>query len=244
MSWQDTINVVSPHVVKIETPTGFGSGFLAFYNHDSTFCGIATAAHVIAHADVWQQPIRISPSAGGGRLLQAQDRVIFIDYTNDSAVAFCLKGDFQLPESPIALLPVGEPCGIGIDVGWLGYPVLEPSTVCFFTGTISASGQSAYLIDGVAINGVSGGPVFRCVHSNHVQIIGCISAYHPNRATGETLPGLARAQDVTHFHGVAAHIRNIDEATAQKREFEKAQQQKLPTNPSPPSAGTAPTPTS
>jgi hypothetical protein len=49
---------------------------------------------------------------------------------------------------------------------------------------------------------------------------------HANRVTGETLPGLLRAQDVSHFHGVANHVRSIDEANAKKREFEEAQRQK------------------
>ena len=61
---------------------------------------------------------------------------------------------------------------------------------------------------------------------NKVQIIGCVSAYHANRATGEALPGLLRAQDVSHFHGVADYIRNLDEANVKKREFEEAQKQK------------------
>jgi hypothetical protein len=84
------------------------------------------------------------------------------------------------------------------------------------------------LIDGVAINGVSGGPVFHCPspNSEEIEIIGCVSAYHANRATGETLPGLLRAQDVSHFHAAAQHIRSIDEANIKKREFEEAQKQK------------------
>jgi hypothetical protein len=87
-----------------------------------------------------------------------------------------------------------ESCGRGIDIGWLGYPGIEPDTLCFFAGTVSArqTNRKAYLIDGVAINGVSGGPVFHCPTPDQVQIIGCVSAYHANRATGETLPGLLR----------------------------------------------------
>jgi hypothetical protein len=53
-----------------------------------------------------------------------------------------------------------------------------------------------------------------------------VSAYHANRATGEALPGLLRAQDVSHFHGAAETIKNIDEANAKKREFEETQKQK------------------
>jgi hypothetical protein len=131
-----------------------------------------------------------------------------------------------LPELPIALLPIGDPLSVGLDVGWLGYPAIEPFTLCFFSGSVSAhlASRKAYLIDGVAINGVSGGPVIHCVPSGQVQIIGCVSAYHANRVTGETLPGLLKAQDVSHFHGVAESVRSIEQANAQKREFEATQQ--------------------
>lgn len=138
-----------------------------------------------------------------------------------------LKGELQLPEWPITLLPMDQPCAIGIDIGWLGFPAIEPDTLCFFAGTVSArqAHRKAYLIDGVAINGVSGGPVFHCPASDEVQIIGCVTAYHANRVTGETLPGLLRAQDVSHFHGVTGWVRDIDEANAKKQEFEARQKQ-------------------
>jgi hypothetical protein len=54
-----------------------------------------------------------------------------------------------------------------------------------------------------------------------------VSAYHVNRATGEALPGLLHARDVSHFHGVAGHVRSIDEGLAKKVEFEEAQKQQL-----------------
>jgi hypothetical protein len=104
--------------------------------------------------------------------------------------------------------------------------------MCFFSGTMSAwqAPKKSYLIDGVAINGVSGGPVFHCPDPGRPQIIGCVSAYHVNRATGEALPGLLRAQDVSHFRAAAGHIRSIDEANAKKIEFE-AQKAKPETKP-------------
>lgn len=227
MNWDKAIRAITPHVVKIETPHGHGTGFLAFYNHDKSWCGIATAAHVVSHADDWQEPIRIR-SEVAQKFLREEDRLIFIDRSTDSAVVLFLKGDFQLPEVPITLLPVDEPCNIGIDVGWLGFPAIEPYTLCFFDGTVSArhAARKAYLIDGVAIHGVSGGPVFHCPDSERVQIIGCISSYHANRVTGETLPGLSRAQDVSHFHDTLGRIRSIDDARVKKQEFEQAQSQK------------------
>jgi len=229
MDWGASIKAISPHVVKIETPTGYGTGFLIFYNFDQSFCAIATAAHVVGHADDWQQPIRIKNEANPTPyFLKLDERVIYLDRATDSAVMLFLKRDFKLPQSPIALLPMDQPCGIGSDIGWLGYPAIEPNSLCFFAGTVSArqADRKAYLIDGVAINGVSGGPVFHCPGSDRVMIIGCVSAYHANRATGEALPGLLRAQDVSHFHAVAGHIRTIDEANAKKNEFEAAQKKK------------------
>jgi hypothetical protein len=62
--------------------------------------------------------------------------------------------------------------------------------------------------------------------SDVVQIIGCVSAYHASRATGEILPGLLRAQDVSHFHAAAERIRSIDEPNVKKHEFEEAQKNK------------------
>ena len=226
MSWDSAIAVVTPHVVKISTPTGWGTGFLAFYNHDRDWCGIATAAHVVSYADEWQQPIRIQTSTSM-RFLKVEDRVIILDHSTNSAIVLFLKGDLQLPETAIALTPVDQPCGIGVDLGWLGYPIIEPNTLCFFAGVVSARLEAAkcYLVDGVSINGISGGPVFHCPSSSEVQIIGCVSAYHVNRATGEALPGLIRAQDVSHFHIVAGQVRSTDEANARKREFEQSRNQ-------------------
>lgn len=230
MSWDKAIKIIEPHVVKIETPNGHGTGFLAFYNYDGAWCGIATAAHVVSHADEWQEPIRIRNGASAApKFLKADERVIYVDRSNDSAVVLFLKNELQLPESPIALLPMDQPCGIGSDIGWLGYPAIEPTTLCFFSGTVSARQPSkkAYLVDGVAIHGVSGGPVFHCVDpdAERVTIIGCVSAYQANRVTGEALPGLLKAQDVSHFHAIAGHIRSIDEANLKKREFDAAQKQ-------------------
>lgn len=225
MNWDQAIAAINPHVVKIETPGGHGTGFLTVYNDDKTLCGIATAAHVVSHADEWQQPIRIRQDGKQPRFLKAEDRVIFLDWASDSAVVLFLKGELELPESPIPLLPTDTPCGIGLDIGWMGYPAIEPNTLCFFAGTVSAwqPARRSYLVDGVAIHGVSGGPVFHCPSHDEVRIIGSVSAYHANRAAGEALPGLLRAQDVSHFHGVASYIRNVDEANAKKREFEAAQ---------------------
>lgn len=228
MNWDQVVKKVSPHVLKIETPSGHGTGFLFLYNDTNTWCGIATAEHVVAHADDWKQPIKIHhPHSGSTTFLKAEDRVIYRQWKTDSAVILFFKGDLQLPESPIALLPMGQLIDIGVEVGWLGFPAIAPHSLCFFSGNISARQEhrNAYLVDGVAINGVSGGPVLHLTETEGVQIVGTVSAYSANRATGEVLPGLAIAQDVSHFHDVANHVHSIDDANRKKAELEKLQNQ-------------------
>lgn len=173
MNWDQVAQKVTPYIVKIETPSGYGTGFLSLYNEDKSWCGISTAAHVVSDADEWQKPIRIrhqgSPEV---LLLQPKDRTIFIDWKTDSAVVLFFKGNLNLPEVPITLLPVGTPLGIGVEVGWLGFPNIEQHTLCFFSGNVSARQEfrNAYLIDGVSIHGVSGGPVLFKHETEGVQI--------------------------------------------------------------------------
>lgn len=66
-----------------------------------------------------------------------------------------------------------------------------------------------YLVDGVAINGVSGGPVF-FIKTKGIEVIGSVSAYLPNRA-GVT-PGLAMVSHVEQYQKVIKTIKNMEEA--------------------------------
>ena len=136
-----------------------------------------------------------------------------------------MASTIKLPSTPIPLLPSNAQLAIGAEVGWLGYPALAPSDLCFFGGRISAKQESthAYLLDGVAINGVSGGPVLYSTQTEGIQIVGTVSAYMSNRTTGSSLPGLAVAKDVSHFHDTMRYVRSMDEAREKKREQEKDQ---------------------
>ena len=157
--------------------------------------------------------------------LSEPHRVIFPDYSRDSAGILFQVSELQFPDPPIPLRPIDSPISIGVEVGWLGFPVIEPFTLCFFAGPISArqDESKAYLIDGVASPGVSGGPVLFSSDTDGVQFVGVVSAYHSSRSRGETMPGLLVAQDVSHFHGVVQKIRSWDEAKRKKAEMEKLQ---------------------
>jgi hypothetical protein len=219
MNWNEIVDKITPSILKIETPRGHGTGFLCFYNDSRGLCGVATAHHVVSHADEWQEPIRVSHyPTGTSTFLKESDRVIWVDPNKDSAVIIMQVGNLKLPENPIPLLPTDHRLPIGVEVAWLGYPAIAQYTLCFFSGNVSAfqDFRNAYLIDGVAINGVSGGPVVYSTATEGVQIVGSISAYRANRASGEVLPGLSIAQDISHFQASASRIKSIDEANRQK----------------------------
>lgn len=222
MNWNAIVDKVAPYVVKIETPGGHGTGFLCLYNQDKSFLGIATARHVIAEADEWQQPLRIRHfPTQTTQFFKESDRTILSDADTDSAVILISSGgDLKLPEDTIPLFPTSIPLPIGTEVGWLGFPAIAAHTLCFFSGSISARQEwrHAYLIDGVAINGVSGGPVLYLTETSGVNIVGTVSAYVGNKITGATLPGLAIARDVSHFHDMISMIKNLDEAKEKKQE--------------------------
>lgn len=187
---------------------------MCLHNASHGLCGIATAFHVIDHADEWQQPIKLFHYHSKKNLyLKEADRAIFSNADTDSAIMLIksIHREFSFPEECIPFHSTEKPLNIGSVVGWLGFPYLEHDTLCFFSGNVSACKESSYLIDGVAIHGVSGGPVF-CISGNDIRIIGTVSAYRADIVRGETSPGLMYANDVSYFHSQIHNIETMEEA--------------------------------
>jgi hypothetical protein len=233
MDWQHVVEKVKPYVVKIETPNGHGTGFLCLRNKNATICGIATAAHVVDHSHEWEEPIRIYSYNSDGKildtvLLKDSERLIRINWQTDSAVIVFTNTALQLPQGSVPLLPTNTVLPIGVEVGWLGFPAIERFRCCFFSGNVSANDDSrkGYLIDGVAINGVSGGPVVYNTATDGAAIVGVMTEYRANRRGGEALPGLSFAQDVSHFHAVITEANNVDEAKEKAKEADNASEEK------------------
>jgi hypothetical protein len=211
--WYEAVDALKPRMVRIATPIGTGSGFLLPWPSKSGLCAVATAAHVVDHAFYWEQPIRLDQVETGKTLLIRQEqRAIFADSRLDTAVIVFEAETIQPPEGNLSFVPEAQYFRVGNEVGWLGFPAITPS-LCFFSGRISAwrEEEKAYLIDGVAINGVSGGIVFS-LRADEPIVVGVVSAYVPNRATGEVLPGLAVARDVSYLHQQATNFASLDEA--------------------------------
>lgn len=231
MSWTECHKKVLPYVFLIETPDGSGSGVFFAYNRRKTIIAIATAAHVIEHAEDWKQPIKVRQhTSGKSRFLTDADRAILLDRRRDSASIILTNDGFDLPADPLPMIPADKFKQIGTEVAWIGYPGIARPHLCFFTGPISSFifDEDSYLIDGVAIHGVSGGPVFACLPDNNPQLLGTVSAYMPNRIRGDALPGLLRSQDVTAFHETIKALTSLDDAREKKEreeEAKKAQEQ-------------------
>ena len=195
---------------------------------------IATAAHVIDFPHYWAQPIRIQHFKSGKTVfLNPPDRFIDIDYTKDTASIVIRAGELPFPQVTLPIISEDKCLKVGVEVDWMGFPAIAPTNLCFFSGNTSCwvEAEGLYFVDGVAINGVSGGPTFSINRDNKVQIIGIVSAYVPNRATGAQLPGLCVVRDVFPLYETIRKLKNLEEAK---------KQEKPPEVPPPP----APTPSS
>jgi|GEM_PF-356009 hypothetical protein len=226
-NWFNPLTKITPFIFKIKTPSGSGTGFQIMFTERDEFCGIATADHVISHEDEWEEPIRIIHHASGKSvLLKEKDRVIFRYPDKDLAFILFNKADLPIEPKPLQLIDKGKILKQGVEVGWCGFPAVAINQLCFFAGYISCpiSKEDSYLVDGVAINGVSGGPVFYLDSTNEPKFSGVISAYRANRATGESLPGLCVVRSVEPYQETLQNLKNLEEAK-QKEEEEKKKQE-------------------
>ena len=220
MDWNRLIEKIATQVVMIEGDCGSrGTGFLL--GGGKALRTIATARHVFEAikrkpATIWHTPSGKGIPVGGGPGLRD---FLVAKPGSDLDVALLFLPAPELPQPTVPILEPGNNVQVGTEVGWLGYPGLT-ETLCFFSGRISAvlSGQASYLIDGIAIPGVSGGPVF-CETSRGLRLVGSISAYtYEVRKTGpsteHSLPGLAVANDVSWHNTVEITEHDVQHAGA------------------------------
>ena len=90
-TWQQAVEAIAPYVIRISTPEHAGTGVLFAFGAQGGILGFATAAHVLAHAHLWQQPIRIEHGESGwGRLVKFDERALVFDEDTDMVKA-CLR---------------------------------------------------------------------------------------------------------------------------------------------------------
>lgn len=217
-SWHKAINQLRPFLFKISTPNGAGTGFQIHYVRNKQIYVISTAYHVIKHAFEWEEPIRLTHFQSKENILLKVGNREIIPYP-DKDLAFILfnnsNSKMNLRQENLDSISPGKHLIQGVDIGWAGFPSVAPDELCFFSGFISAciERKMIYLIDGVAINGVSGGPAFSINPTTDKPIIaGVTTQYIPNRATGEALPGVCVAVHLEPYQKMLSEIRSWDDA--------------------------------
>src|ERR1022692_897684 len=133
MDWTAAYEILQKYAFKIETPLGFGTGFHFAFNADKKGVAIATALHVVEHANEWRQPIKLTQELTGKIIhLEATERAILIDRDRDSAAIVFDATALSQFEAPLELAPEKSRLKIGFEGGWFGYPALAPQNLCFF----------------------------------------------------------------------------------------------------------------
>lgn len=218
-TWQQAVETIKPYVVRISTPDHSGTGFLFAYAAGGGICGFATAAHTLSQAFYWEQPVRVEHFATGTeRLLRPVDRSIVLDESTDTGAIVFLRDDFPLPQTPLPTTPESMNYRVGVEIGWVGFPGVQLDQLCFFSGRISAwlDQKQAYLVDGVAISGVSGGPAFHVGADGQPVLLGVVSAYLPNKAAGAALPGLSVVQHIGHLEKWVEGLKSLEQGYSKK----------------------------
>lgn len=205
--WINALNIVKPYVFRIDTPDGYGTGFQIFNSEDKKHIGIATALHVVEHAFDWNELLKIRHFESRKEvLIDHTQRETFKSKNFDLALILLAKNKLPVKDDILELVPDTKRLLEGSEIGWCGFPVMAPNNLCFFAGHVSSylPKELSYLVDGVAISGVSGGPAFSFVIKEDTPpeliICGLVSAYIPTRVSGESLPGVCWLRTVAAFH--------------------------------------------
>jgi hypothetical protein len=198
IGWVHAAAEILPHVVRVECPDSSGSGFLAATKGTGKdkIAVIVTASHVVEHAFDWAEPIKISGAQNTTTLFPGEFKGTGNGQLDIATIELPWKS-LDLPPSSLSIADSSALLPAGCPVAWCGYPNIIEGRNCLFAGHVSASiaERGDYIVDGVIIHGISGGPAF-VYDGEHVVIIGVLSKYLPNRATGEALPGLGVVRNI------------------------------------------------
>lgn len=195
--WYEAVDRFEKSVFNINAGSSAGTGIVVSIGYDrqtsDAYATIATAWHVLSSLPQTSDDIRLTSTNKTKVLSSDKNQMVFHplgESRYDTGLIIVNTGEPLLKESELLpIFPHDSVLARGADVGWLGFPGLAEHELCFFHGFISGylNDPPTYLVDGVAVHGVSGGPVF----DNRAHLIGMVSAYIPNRIDRQTtLPGL------------------------------------------------------
>jgi hypothetical protein len=217
MEWNKHVAEITLFVARIETQFGYGTGYIFWQNQE--LCCIATAKHVINPANIagWEQAFLVTmPNGSNTRYYPIHRKILSGANDSDSAAILIHKSNLIFPQQCLPIWNFSGEIPIGASVGWLGFPQIINQTILnpsFFSGNISNffNEYQQYAIDGIAINGVSGGPVFCNSEAGSALVVGTISAYIPNPVRGskgeeQALPGFSVAHSFSSFKQIIENL--------------------------------------
>ncbi len=197
LPWDQVVDRVSRSVFRLLAGDSAGTCFVVSIAKDrqtsNAYAVFATAWHVVAELPGTTDDIKLVSFDGETVFDSAIARFGFFPLgpgVHDTClIAARTATPVVAPSDLCPILPSDSMLARGAGIGWLGFPGLTDPEPCFFHGHIAgySADPPAYFVDGVAVNGVSGGPVF----DNRAHLIGLVSSYLPNRVDSRTfLPGL------------------------------------------------------
>lgn len=197
MPWDKVVDLVERAVFQIWAEGSTGTCFLISvgkqHQSNSDNYMFATAWHVVEKIAGSEQSIFLSSSDGKSIYETAAGSYGIFRLGSEvfDTAGIWLKSPAKIvsQEDLLPILGYQWQMARGTEIGWVGFPGIAGGNLCFFRGVVSGYYDSppTYLVDGVAVNGVSGGPAF----DDRAHIIGLISSYIPNRVDQfTTLPGL------------------------------------------------------
>ena len=197
MPWENVVGRVERIVFRLLAGDSAGTCFAVSIGRlpetKSIHYMFATAWHVVKDIAGSDQPI-FMVAADGKTVCEAKAGCYAI-FPLGSEVFDTALIMVRSPENIVSqsdLLPIFGPeaqMPRGMEIGLAGFPGIVGGEFCFFKGTVSGylNRPPTYLVDSVAISGVSGGPAF----DRHARIVGLVSSYIPNQVDQyTTLPGL------------------------------------------------------
>lgn len=198
LDWHEVIDRVSPSVFRVETEQSGGTAFVFSLaktpRNGKHYSMLATVWHVLRDSIDSTSTLTLISSDGNREWKSTSDNISYMQLGDEVFDTALIMVESAVPLMDITcllpILPFESHMARGAGIGWLGFPGIADPELCFFTGVVSGylNEPPGYLIDGVAINGVSGGPVF----DNRCHLIGMMTAYIPNRIDEvTTLPGLS-----------------------------------------------------
>jgi hypothetical protein len=192
--WSSVIPSIEPLCFRVHAGNSIGTAFVIGITaaDGGRHTMLVTALHVVQDILGNDQPLELVRNDGAviSRLVDGRVRIYPVGPTEcDSALIEIPTREPLLTQDQLLPIPLETMLPRGAALGWLGYPGLVFPEICFFQGFVSGYQEEPpiYLVDGVAINGVSGGPAF----DPSGLVVGLVSAYLPNQIdSSTTLPGL------------------------------------------------------